>query len=355
MLINKKSLLTTASVFALSALSAPAFATTAVTGFVNAEYDQFNIGNKSANPDQRPPYGGFDLQRVGIDFEHDQDIFTTIAQLQFEHGPQVNNAGDGTGTNASFGDGFGEISLERAWIQARFDKAFHLRFGKEQTPTLWERAHYPVIYTSITQPQIEENVFEEYLIGLLADGELPYGFVYNLWLSKANNTFNTSATGSQQVTNGDELPPTAGFRFGWQTEVRGSYAIYLAALGASYHDYLHSDTVANSTVWGIEGSLKWQGATLWFEDSNSASTRGWYVLPSYTFELPHDMELSPYVLYDVFNDDSVGPESRKVFAGGLNFKPNSYMTIKGEGVWTQASNGELANQAVRFGVIYSFN
>ena len=327
----------------------PAKAVT-ISGFLNAEYNQFNLGKtKSADPDQNPPNGGFDIQRIGINFQHEQDIFTIFVQIQIEHAAQFGDAADGKGANSSSPIGFGEIATERAWLEARFDPKFRLKFGKEITPTLWQRAHYPSVYTSITNPQIENNTFEEYLVGLLAEGDLPAGFVYNAWLNKSMNTVSEDPTTYHQTaTDTKTLAPSVGGRFGWQIENKNSSA-YFGGLAAGYHD------LPNRFVYGFESALKWKNVSLWSEYSKAPTTRGWYLLPSYTFALSDESEISPYILYDVFNDDAVGPDSRKVAAIGLNFKPKAYLTIKGEGVFTSASNTELVSRAVRLGVVYYFN
>lgn len=325
-------------------------AATSVSGFVNAEYNQFNIGNKSADPGQNPPFGGFDLQRVGIDFQADQDIFTAIAQLQIENGAQFSDSGNGAGANASSNIGFGEVSLERGWIQARFNRSFKLKFGKDQTPTLWERAHYPSIYPSITQPQIEENVFEEYLVGMMASGDLSYGFLYDVWLSKAEPTTTALTNGGQLlVTDNKTLAPTEGGRFGWQKDSKNT-SLYLGVLAAQYHD------TPRQFVSGFEANVRYGKTTVWFEYNHGLQTNGWYILPQYEIALIKNMYISPYFLIDSFTDINVGSQARRVYAIGVNFKPKSYLTIKAEGVLTAANNGiEQQNEALRLGVIYYFN
>ncbi len=328
-------------------LSSPTVYAANVSGFINFEYNQFNIGGKSSNPDQNPPFGGFDLQRIGIDFEHDQDIFTAIAQLQIEHGAQFRDMGTGSGAAAASPTAFGEVGLERGWIQARFDELFHLKLGKELIPTLWEREHYPSLYMSISEPQIEENVFQEYIIGALAEGTLPWGFLYNLWLNNAENTL-TSSGGHSVASDKTTLPPDYGGRFGWQN-AGDDYSMYFGAL------LVKEQNVQSDTVYGFETALKWKSFSLWSEYSRALITRGYYLLPSYTFYLKAGTELTLYILFDSFNNDVVGPQSRNIAGFGLNYKPKPYLTLKAEEMWTQANNAEQASQAFRLGFIYHFD
>lgn len=320
-----------------------------VSGYINAEYNDFQLENRNAETSKNPPYGGFDVQRVGLVFQHEADIFKVYAQAQFIHAAAFSDHGNGKGANAANEVGYGEIAMERAFIEARISKAFHLKLGKELTPTIWQRAHYPSIYPSITNPQIAEAIFHEYIVGMIASGDLPYGFLYDMWLQNSENTSTTSAEGHRTVTDAKKPRISKGARFGWKTDEQ-DYSVYFGVLGAQY-----AENALNQSPYGYETALTFKRFTVWGEFNKGKKTQGYYILPSYTIPISEDSDISPYVLYDAYKDTSVGPDTRNVYAAGLNYKPYSYLTTKVEYVKTSANNSELQSSALRLGVIYFFN
>jgi hypothetical protein len=305
-----------------------------VSGYVNAEYNHFQLEHESADPQQKPPYGGFDVQRVGIVFQHEADIFKSYAQIQFLHAPEYAEDGDGKGANSGKPITFGEVALEKAYIEARISKAFHMKIGKEITPTLWQRALYPSLYESITIPQMVETVFHEYIVGAIASGELPYGFLYDAWLQNADNKYETTKSDHKKVTDIKKPRPSQGMRFGWDNESM-NYSTYFGVLGAKY-----SDNELGQNVYGYETSITYKHFSFWGEFNKGKVTQGYYILPSYSIPISDESDISPYILLDFFRNYNVGPDTRKVHAIGLNYRPNSYLTAKAEYVKTSHSNTE---------------
>jgi hypothetical protein len=332
---------------ALLLSSVNAFAVS-VSGYLNAEYNDFQLENKISDTQKAPPYGGFDVQRVGLIVQHEADIFKFYSQMQFIHSPAFSDHGDGNGAGAANEVGYGEIAMERAFFEARISKEFHLKLGKEVTQTLWQRAHYPSLYNSITVPQIVENVFHEYMIGLIASGELPLGFVYDAWVQNAENT-STTSNGHKTVTDQKKPRVSKGARFGFKTENTES-SFYLGVLGAKY-----TENSLNHSPYGYETSINIKSFSLWGEFNKGKNTEGFYILPSYSIKISEDSDISPYLMYDTFRNKAVGPDTRKVYVAGLNFKPKSYLTTKMEYVKTSKSNTEQQSGAVRLGLIYFFN
>jgi hypothetical protein len=344
--VKEKSLLLI-GLMALLLSSVNAFAVS-VSGYINAEYNDFNLQNPSSDVQQKPPYGGFDVNRVGIVFQHEADIYKSYAQIQFLHAPEFAEDGDGKGTNSGKPVTFGEVALEKAYIEARISKEFHLKIGKEVTPTLWQRALYPSLYQSISIPQMVETIFHEYIVGAIASGELPHGFIYDLWLQNADNVIDDS-NGHKNVTE-RKPTPSQGLRFGW-TDEGTDHSVYLGVLGARY-----TDKALKQKPYGFETALTFKQFSLWGEYNKGKEAEAFYLLPSYSFKISDDSDISPYFFYDSFKEaNTTKGDARKVYAAGINYKPTSYITTKAEYVKTPASNDELVSSAVRFGLIYYFN
>lgn len=320
-----------------------------VSGYVNVEYNDFNLQNQSQDIQQKPPYGGFDVNRVGIVFQHEADIYKSYAQIQFLHAPEFAEDGDGKGTNSGKPVTFGEVALEKAFIEARISQEFHLKIGKEITPTLWQRALYPSLYQSISIPQMVENIFHEYIIGAIASGEIAHSFVYDIWLQNADNVISENSAGHKDVT-ARKPTPSQGARLGWQNEGT-DHSFYVGVLGARY-----TDKALKQKPYGYETALSFKQFSFWGEYNKGKDAKGFYLLPSYSIKISDDSDISPYLYYDSFKKVSASKgQARRVYAAGLNYKPTSFLTAKAEYVKTPASNDELVSSAVRFGLIYYFN
>lgn len=295
-------LLFTCSLIAFSAWQAKA--DPSISGYFNFEY---------IDPDGADP--AYDMHHFNIMVGHEVGKFRLFAEVEFEHAPEV-------GEEATRGG----VLVERAWGEYNLNPYFNVRMGQMLNGTLYQQNHYPNLTNNITRPQMVKKIFSGDLEGLRFFGSVGYGFHY-------------------EVESGQEVDATAAkhmtyalkHEFASQT-LRTSVAARLA----SYTPAGGGDAVPAS---GIEVNVAWNALTLWAEsgvkknDSETTNLLGTYAILSYKLDLGSAGHISPFVMYDAYQDKNVTTDAIVKTGYGLNYQPEPEVSIKLEGL----STGEYTN------------
>ncbi len=299
------------------------------------------------------------LVQISFLFQHDYEMFRFIAEVEYAHAPAIEDAGEGNGAMTGAPDEVGEIAVERAYAEAKFDKAFNLKLGKDLTPTLWQLNHYPNLVMPYTEPQMVKNVFKGRNIGLLAHGKLGGGLRYHAWTGNSEASY-TQGAGGQITIVDDKQPLSLGGKITWESNFsNGSVAV--AALAARYNDA----TSGSTSPLGLEMNLTFERFLVWAEYASTkkgdpaldGKVSGFYTVVSYAFDVGSQGQLSPFFMVDTFKDTSsaVDAQASNRYALGLNYKPVATAAAKLEYLRTLAANGNAESTGLSMSLAYFFN
>lgn len=331
---------------------------TTVMGYINTEFDVPNY--------EQDKKGKFNTSRVAFLFQHEVNKYKFLSEVEYANTPGIN----ATGTNqvgATEKTSTGEITVERAWAEITFGKTFNIKIGKENTPTLWLRNHYPNIAIPATDPQLIGAIFHEYYIGAEAYGKFNSGFHYSVWTgnsepalkNEAANPATDPANTDHGIPDDSPTPLSSGVKLGWKKDF-GDNSIDISLLGAKYLDVEDDGTDDRTNPSGAEINLTFKKFNLWFEAHNGKNKKGHYLILSYSIPGGTESEYLPYFTIDSLTDNTGDAESGKVSQAvtrngiGLVYKPVPTIATKIEYLKTPKVNDQISMTELSFQFIYFF-
>ncbi len=333
-----------------------------------------------------------DARRIVLSVGHKfSDKLSLVTELEVEHG--IASAGDG-----------GEVAIEQAYLNYRFNSALNLRAGLFLLPFGFiNRNHEPPQYYGVERNFVETLIIPSTLRegGFSLYGDLGGGFSYDVGLTTGYDVSkfggpdeplgsihqeltlaraaNLSAFGSLEykgvpgltlgaaISSGNSTHSNAAFRNDGATpDLSGIKArVTLFDVHARYQ-------FAGFDVRAVyaRGSISQAGlVTQAFESANEidggdrpvvpSAFYGYFVEGAYTFDLGGDFALSPFVRYERYDTQSKlpfgfesDPANRdKVLTTGVSFRPHPQVVFKAD---YRKFFENSANDRINLGVGYMF-
>lgn len=261
----------------------------------------------------------YDQHHLSLMFQHESEKFTFFSEVEYEHGSAIDHSSP-TAT------GRGAIYVERAWAHAHISKYFNLRAGVILNNTNYEKNHFPTITVNTEKPKIVGKIFNSSIEGINASGNFFEKISYNLWHERSQN-----AKGAQN--GGANYGGDIGYH-----QSNDQIDLKVSMLFGSYYLKNNDSNINNgknysTSSFGMDFALDFSDYTLWAEYGKKTDSKkdtnieGYYLLLSKSIYFTNS-EIVPFVRYESYKNDSTHNEFQSVYGFGLNYKPNTYVSIK---------------------------
>jgi hypothetical protein len=262
------------------------------------------------------------------------------------------------------GDEPGEVELEQAYIEYDLTEAQRVKGGLFLIPVgILNETHEPPTFFGVERNRVESNIIPTtwWEAGAGASGELGAGFSYDLY---AHSGLRVPTTGSNayKIRNGRQKVAEAKATDGALTgRIRwtGMPGVEVGVTG-QYQDDLTQNAVGlgtSATLIEAHTDLRFGGwglralAARWDLEDGPPTTgaqafgrdvqQGWYIEPSYRFEVGNLGELGLFARYSAW-DNEAGDEPDSAFQQydvGLNYWPHPDVVIKADGEFQSFPDG----------------
>jgi hypothetical protein len=343
---------------------------TSIGGYGELHYNNLNDDNLSDGDDsvQRTDYHRFVLY-FGHEFTDNIRLFS---ELELEH----SLAGEGAP---------GEVELEQAWIEMDLNDRHRLRAGLDILPVgIINPTHEPNTFYGVERNKIESEIIPAtwWEAGIGVNGELAPGWYYDLVLHSglAVPTSGSSAfqprSGRKKVAEADDLgfASTGRIRFtgipGLEIGLSGQYQ---ADITGTSDDFDIAATLLEShIIWQHNSGLgiralyaRWDmGDDPGIDPAsfNAGSLDGWYIEPSYRFNIGTSRwgDVGVFARYSMWDErNQIGGGHRfeqfEQFSAGINWWPHNNVVFKFDAQWEDA-NGTVDRllDGINLGLGYQF-
>lgn len=268
----------------------------------------------------------------------------------------------------------GEVELEQAYIEYDLTPNHHAVAGLWLMPIgIMNDTHEPPTFYGVERNNVEKNIIPTtwWECGFGARGNLDSGIGYDIG---AHSGLSTPVTGSNafKIRNGRQKCAEAtakDFAYSGRLTYTAIPGLELALSGQYQNDLTQgldptgATLIAPHMVYSKDGFGLRALYARWDLDSPGASAvgrdeqSGWYVEPSYRFELPANRgDLGVFARYAAFDNnagDSVDSETREINFG-LNFWPHEDVVLKVDALLQDTPDGTDSDDKVNFGVGFQF-
>jgi len=294
----------------------------------------------------KPHNGGAKLlqHHLSTFIQHNTSIFTLFGEIEYEYAPQFYGNGSSAYAPAS---NYGKFLVETVWANVEFNKLFQLRGGYLLVPTWWQANHYPNIVLTYNRPQIIKTIFPGADNAFMLHGETGTSmgtFGYKAWL------------GNGAEVSPSELNADAAFSKGFRGEARDFLSFMdTSELGIMYAEY-PTNGVFGLKSYGVDLLLEKAGFGLnaaYHQNTVSTATTkgGYFLIPSYKYQVNRLHSVTPYVSYDVLQ--KTAGNSTKV-SPGIRYGYGTDVSVKAEYTSATSETGATSSQvAAQFA--YYFN
>ena len=296
---------------------------------------------------------------VGHEFN---DRLRFMSEIEIEHAL----AGDGKP---------GEVELEQAFIEYDITDNHQARAGVFLLPIgILNETHEPPTFFGVERNPVENRIIPStwWEAGIGFNGQLGEGFSYDLALhsgletpTTGSNAFNPRS-GRQKVAEATAKDGAATGRLKWT----GIPGVELATSLQYQQDVTQGSLSesADATLWEAHANLRRGGWGLralyarWdINGANAASLGrdeqyGWYVEPSYRFEVGDDYELGFFARYNEY-DNTAGNSADTKFQQtdiGVNFWPHPDVVLKADYAILDNPVGIADDEIINLGVGFQF-
>lgn len=323
---------------------------TSVGGYGEMHY---NSGNK----DQ------IDFHRYVLFIGHEfSDSIRMFSELEFEH--------------TAIGDGQnGDFFLEQAFLEFDLNDNHKAKAGLFILPIgMLNEIHEPNTFYGVERNPIEVNLIPTtwFEAGAMLSGKFGKGFSYDVALhsgletdSTSSNAFNVRSS-RQKVAKATAKDGAATGRIKWT----GIPGVELAA-SAQYQQDITQSALSediDATLWSAHANLReggWGLKALYAQwnlngDAPEALGRdrqyGWFIEPSYRFEIAEDHELGFFARYNEY-DLNAGNSANTKFQQtdiGMNYWPHPNVVLKADYAILDNPAGIKDDEIVNLGVGFQF-
>lgn len=331
--------------------SQPASANVATHGW----WDKTSIGgygeihlNKGSTKDE------IDSHRLVLFVGHEfSDDIRFVSEIEFEH------------TNETF--------VEQAFLEFDLNESNQAKAGVVLIPVgILNETHEPTTFFGVERNVIETNVIPStwYEGGVMFSGELGDGFGYDIAYHSGLDANNAAG---YNIRNSRDKVSFAAAESGAATgrvKYTGIPGLRLAATVQYQQDISQNvdTTEADATLFETNADYRtggWGLRALYAQwDINGAGAAasgqdeqyGYYIEPSYTFDITDSHRLGffgRYNAFDIIAGDNVDSE-RKQYDVGLNYWPHENVVLKADMAFLDAPVGGIDDEIFNLGVGFTF-
>jgi len=267
----------------------------------------------------------------------------------------------------------GEVELEQAYIEFDVTPNHHALAGLWLMPIgIMNDTHEPPTFYGVERNNVEKNIIPTtwWECGFGARGNLENGIGYNIG---AHSGLSTPITGGNafKIRNGRQKCAEAtakDFAYSGRLTYTAVPGLELAVSGQYQNDLTQGQDPTNATLIAPHIVYSKDGFGLralyahWDLDSTGASAvgrgeqSGWYVEPSYRFELGSAGDLGFFARYAAFDNeagDSTDSETQETNLGA-NYWPHEDVVLKADLLVQDTPEGTDSDNKVNFGVGFQF-
>ena len=295
---------------------------------------------------------------VGHEFS---DSIRMFSEFELEH----SLAGDGKP---------GEVELEQAYIEYDYAPGHHALAGLWLVPVgIMNETHEPPTFFGVERNNVEKNIIPTtwWECGAGLRGNLQNGLGYDLY---AHSGLQTPVTGSSafKIRSGRQKCAEA-VAEDWATTGRITYSgmpgLKLALSAQYQNDLTQGDATTNATLvtphaiyskdgfevralyarWDLNGSANIGGI-------GRDRQEGWYIEPSYRFDLASGHEMGFFTRYATFDNnagDDTDSETDEIHLG-VNYWPHDDVVLKADYMTQDTAPGTDSDDRVNLGVGFQF-